>query len=322
MVFLACRYLLPESKKLICPKSCRDVAVGWAIPWSRQLKCEILRLPRGRSRRKIAALRHLGFGGRGCFAQCYFHIRHRSRQGVCRFQLLHFNNHELRQCAPRTGGNLEANDDQSRLYLQKIANAVEKAFADRALLFDENKLLFKQNNEKAVSNSTRVSVVGRAKVMSYNDIIEAQRKRCEKQVRRSLHQQPSQIFRAPTARMLSIVGEEVLESEREIEAMGLTQYCHVLNLMIAISGVTKPCRAANIKPHIVKYYRKCPCPRNMTDSAPICLTSGNRSNHGLPHLASEEGIPLIRNSPSAKSRRLPAIQLADHSKELGSTLAT
>jgi hypothetical protein len=43
-----------------------------------------------------------------------------------------------------------------------LANAAEKAFADRAILLDENLLLFEQNN-------------GKAKVLSYEDIVEAQR---------------------------------------------------------------------------------------------------------------------------------------------------
>ncbi|KAF2721187.1 hypothetical protein K431DRAFT_320483 [Polychaeton citri CBS 116435] len=79
----------------------------------------------------------------------------------------------------------------SKLYLQKMANAVEKLFADRALLFDENKLLFEQNNKKSIRDSTRGTVVGRAKVMSYNDLVEAQRKRSEKEARKTQHKQPS-----------------------------------------------------------------------------------------------------------------------------------
>ena len=125
--------------------------------------------------------------------------------------------------------NLGAYDDQSRFYLQKIANATEKAFADRALLFDENKLLFDQNNEKSMRDPTKVTVVGRAKVMPFNDLVEAQKKRSEKEAGTTLQKEPSQMLRAPIARVLSVVNEEILDANGEIEVMGLTQYCRVLN---------------------------------------------------------------------------------------------
>jgi hypothetical protein len=56
---------------------------------------------------------------------------------------------------------------------QKLANAAEKAFADRAILLDENKLLFEQNNEKITRLSIRSTITGTAKVMTYDDIIKA-----------------------------------------------------------------------------------------------------------------------------------------------------
>jgi hypothetical protein len=71
-------------------------------------------------------------------------------------------------------------DELSKHCLQKLANAAEKAFAERALL-DENRLLFKQNNEKESRKSTRSTIVGKAKVMSYKDIFEAQAKRDAKE---------------------------------------------------------------------------------------------------------------------------------------------
>ncbi len=58
-------------------------------------------------------------------------------------------------------------------HFQKLANAAEKAFADLAILLDENKLLFEQNSEKTSRVSIRSTVTGTAKVMTYDDIIEA-----------------------------------------------------------------------------------------------------------------------------------------------------
>jgi hypothetical protein len=71
-------------------------------------------------------------------------------------------------------------DIQSKCRLQKLANAAEKAFAERALLIDENRLLFQQNDESKVRASTKATIVGKAKVMSYEDIVAAQAKRTAK----------------------------------------------------------------------------------------------------------------------------------------------
>ena len=71
-----------------------------------------------------------------------------------------------------------------RRQFQKLANAAEKAFADRAILLDENKLLFEQNNEKVTRSNAR-SVVGTAKVMTYDESLEAQRKRDLKEAART-----------------------------------------------------------------------------------------------------------------------------------------
>jgi hypothetical protein len=49
--------------------------------------------------------------------------------------------------------------------------------SSRILLLDENLLLFEQNNEKNTRTSIKATVVGTAKVLSYEDIVEAQQKR-------------------------------------------------------------------------------------------------------------------------------------------------
>jgi hypothetical protein len=45
------------------------------------------------------------------------------------------------------------------------------------LLLDENRLLFEQNNESKCRKSVKSTVVGKAKVMSYEDIVQAELKR-------------------------------------------------------------------------------------------------------------------------------------------------
>ncbi|KAJ8096508.1 hypothetical protein POJ06DRAFT_287402 [Lipomyces tetrasporus] len=72
-------------------------------------------------------------------------------------------------------------DETSKLRLQKLANAAQVSFADCALLLDENRLLFQQNNESKCRKSTKLTILGKAKVMSYEDIVEAQAKRAAKE---------------------------------------------------------------------------------------------------------------------------------------------
>jgi hypothetical protein len=92
-------------------------------------------------------------------------------------------------------------DAPCKSYIQKLANAAENAFADRAILLDENLLLFEQNNEKSTRKSMRATVVGSARVMSYEDIVEAQKQRDIKEAaakvtrgRRSKRNPPAEVL--------------------------------------------------------------------------------------------------------------------------------
>ena len=66
-------------------------------------------------------------------------------------------------------------------HLQKLATAARISFAECALLQDQNQFLFKVNNEAKVRRSTRSVVLGKAKVMSYEDLSEARAKRAAKE---------------------------------------------------------------------------------------------------------------------------------------------
>jgi hypothetical protein len=46
-------------------------------------------------------------------------------------------------------------DSYTKLSIQKIADAAENAFAERAILLDENSLLFGQNKEKTTLTSMK-----------------------------------------------------------------------------------------------------------------------------------------------------------------------
>ncbi|KAN0101934.1 hypothetical protein V8E51_012444, partial [Hyaloscypha variabilis] len=99
-------------------------------------------------------------------------------------------------------------DSSCKLHIQKLANAAENAFADRAILLDENLLLF-----------------------DYEDIVEAQRQRDIKEAaaeavrgrRRSNRKSTSQVLGKRSR------GEELELAEREIRTLGMAEYCSVLD---------------------------------------------------------------------------------------------
>jgi hypothetical protein len=121
-------------------------------------------------------------------------------------------------------------DTYTKLSIQKIADAAENAFTERAILLDENLLLFEQNNEKTVRTSVKATVVGTAKVMSYEDIVKARQKRDMKDAetvairgrRTKGHGAPS---KAIGKRTRSREREEAMD---EIRASGMEEYCSVL----------------------------------------------------------------------------------------------
>jgi len=67
-------------------------------------------------------------------------------------------------------------------HVQKLANAAQISFAERALLYDQNQILTRMNNEAKVRRSTRSIVLGKAKVMSFEDIEVARTARAAKEV--------------------------------------------------------------------------------------------------------------------------------------------
>jgi hypothetical protein len=69
--------------------------------------------------------------------------------------------------------NMPILDDYNQQCLRKLANAAERAMTARDLLFKENFDLFKQNNESHTKESSSSNMVGKAKIMSYEDIQEA-----------------------------------------------------------------------------------------------------------------------------------------------------
>ncbi len=66
--------------------------------------------------------------------------------------------------------------------VQPLPNAAQISFAKRAPLHDQNQMLTRMNNEAKVRRSIKSIVLGKAKVMSYEDIEEARAKRAAKEV--------------------------------------------------------------------------------------------------------------------------------------------
>jgi REP element-mobilizing transposase RayT len=64
-------------------------------------------------------------------------------------------------------------------HLQKYAKAAQVSFAKGALQQNHIQLLLKVNNEAKVRQSTKPLILGRAKVMSYDELKEAREKRAE-----------------------------------------------------------------------------------------------------------------------------------------------
>jgi hypothetical protein len=117
--------------------------------------------------------------------------------------------------------------------LQKFLHATEKAFADRSLLNDENESLVKQNDEKRVRQNTKVKVIdqGSAKIMSYEDVVEAVQKRAA--VASGKKPKKATATKRKAAAKISAkrgcpIAVEMAAGTREIELAGLSDRCSIL----------------------------------------------------------------------------------------------
>ena len=76
----------------------------------------------------------------------------------------------------------ETNIQRLQRHIEKLANAAQISFAEHTLLHNQNQFLTR-NNEAKVRRSTKLVILGKAKVMSYEDIEEARAKRAAKEVK-------------------------------------------------------------------------------------------------------------------------------------------
>jgi len=74
----------------------------------------------------------------------------------------------------------ESHKQRLQKHVQKLANATQLSFAERALLFEQKEFLAKINNEAKVRRATKATVLGTARVMCYADLEKARTERAAK----------------------------------------------------------------------------------------------------------------------------------------------
>jgi hypothetical protein len=133
--------------------------------------------------------------------------------------------------------NAHAQDEASKQRLltcaHKISKCAQTSIAEGALLKDENKLLFKQNNEAKVRRSAKPKMVGKAKVMKYEDI-EIERRRLAMKEADVAAKKSRQKRKDPTitraAQSKKARRSEVKIAEDEVVTQGMGEYCSVFQV--------------------------------------------------------------------------------------------
>jgi hypothetical protein len=119
-------------------------------------------------------------------------------------------------------------DSPIRYHFQKLANATEKAFADRTILLDENRLLFEQNNEKTTRQSVKSTMPGKARIMTYDDIVKTEQKRAVKVGAVGAKRGRGRPKSSKPGNEKISSADELEIGKGEIKALGLEEYCSVL----------------------------------------------------------------------------------------------
>jgi hypothetical protein len=135
----------------------------------------------------------------------------------------------MRQKLEEILGTIDAHE--SRLHIQKIVNAAEQSLTGCTLLQEKNQALIIQNREEKIRKSTKATKVGTAKIMSYEDIVQAKAKRDEKLDKTTSRKAQKQKDSAkPVAEPVkkSPYQVELEVAERQIAASEYSDYCSVL----------------------------------------------------------------------------------------------
>ncbi|KAF2457246.1 hypothetical protein BDY21DRAFT_286344 [Lineolata rhizophorae] len=117
-------------------------------------------------------------------------------------------------------------------YLQKLLNAAKQAIAEREPLNEENQELTKQNNEKKTRQHVKEREIGDARVMSYEDIVEAlemrDRSDANKEKKEASRKATNKVSKPRTTKTKCTVDSETEAALWEVEAAGLSTYCSIL----------------------------------------------------------------------------------------------
>jgi hypothetical protein len=141
-------------------------------------------------------------------------------------------------------------DSPTKHHFQKLANATEKAFADRTILLDENRLLFEQNNEKTTRQSVKSTIPGNARIMTYDDIVEAEQKRAAKVGK--LEQGRNEAGGVPKARSL-VKGKDRAQMSWRLATLKLR--CSVWRSIVLFSDFNFVNFVYSHRSAVIKYHR-------------------------------------------------------------------
>ena len=125
---------------------------------------------------------------------------------------------------------LKRADEKSRLFFEKIANAAEMSMAHGALTDSRIEILQKQNDEKRSRQAARSTILGRGKILSWEDVVAARKKQEERAVsnRSRAERKANRKTAAPlSCREKRSQADEIAEAKREIAAGGLADFCTV-----------------------------------------------------------------------------------------------
>jgi hypothetical protein len=113
------------------------------------------------------------------------------------------------------------------------------SIAECALLKDENQLLFEQNNEAKARRLVKSEIVGRAKVMKYEDIVIEREKRAVKQADAAASKSGRKRKSPATVKRKAkrVRRSEVEVAEDEIVAGWMSAYCSVFQASAVVSHV-------------------------------------------------------------------------------------
>jgi hypothetical protein len=106
------------------------------------------------------------------------------------------------------------------------------SFATGAILEAKKESLIKQNDEAKRRRSAKLNVIGRVKVISYEDLNEARAKRAAKDQATADKGKRAQKRKGPAKRVAAVVNSksELEVVEDEIVAAGMVAHCSVFQL--------------------------------------------------------------------------------------------